>query len=383
MTILLATGLFLLAIVALIVGYILVRYVPIISRVFQEKPLFLPLKLDPVADGVEHRLRSPDGVAIAATHLPRRSPGPRRGFVVYCHEFLSDRWSYRPYVDWLRDEGFDVLTFDFRNHGDSGDDPDYLPLQWVTRHEVVDLLAALKCARDIAAAEAAIPVASADSTRDDSESPPAIVLFGVSRGGGAAIRAAVKRDDVRAVITDGAFPARETMKVYIKRWAHIFVRYEWLYRQTPNWLFDLLGYAARRRTARRLGCHYSNVGLAASRLSPRPWLAIHGEKDAYISVEIARALFDYAKPPKELWIVPKAKHNRCLEADPAAYRAKVRAFLAPIFDLPPPPQAPESPSELEADPNANANAPESASDPAIPAETLPASPSNANRVMVD
>ena len=54
------------------------------------------------------------------------------------------------------------------------------------------------------------------------------------------------------------------------------------------------------------------VNLA--RLAPRPWLMIHGEKDAYISPTIARELFVRAGEPKELWIVPNAKHNRCRDS---------------------------------------------------------------------
>ena len=54
---------------------------------------------------------------------------------------------------------------------------------------------------------------------------------------------------------------------------------------------------------------------------------IHGEKDAYIGPEIARRLFAEAGEPKELWIVPGAKHNRCREVDPDAYAARVVEFL--------------------------------------------------------
>jgi hypothetical protein len=54
---------------------------------------------------------------------------------------------------------------------------------------------------------------------------------------------------------------------------------------------------------------------------------IHGEKDAYIGPEIARTLFAEAKEPKELWIVPRAKHNRCREVEPEAYADRVVSFL--------------------------------------------------------
>ena len=33
---------------------------------------------------------------------------------------------------------------------------------------------------------------------------------------------------------------------------------------------------------RKLHCRFPDVEAAARRLSPRPWLAIHGEKDTYI-----------------------------------------------------------------------------------------------------
>ena len=54
---------------------------------------------------------------------------------------------------------------------------------------------------------------------------------------------------------------------------------------------------------------------------------IHGAKDAYIGPEIARQLFVLAGEPKDLWIVPGAKHNRCREVDPDAYAARIESFL--------------------------------------------------------
>jgi hypothetical protein len=55
---------------------------------------------------------------------------------------------------------------------------------------------------------------------------------------------------------------------------------------------------------------------------------IHGAKDAYIGPEIARQLFGRAGEPKELWVVPGAKHNRCREVEADAYAARVENFLA-------------------------------------------------------
>jgi hypothetical protein len=54
---------------------------------------------------------------------------------------------------------------------------------------------------------------------------------------------------------------------------------------------------------------------------------IHGQKDAYIGPDIAQALFDHGGEPKEMWLVPGAKHNRCRECEPEDYAARVTSFL--------------------------------------------------------
>jgi pimeloyl-ACP methyl ester carboxylesterase len=298
---------------ALLVVYLIIRYTPIISRIFEEKPMFLPLRLAPTGEGEEVRFKTADGLELGGTYLPARSPG-RAAVLVFCHEFLSDRWSYHPYAERLRDQGFDVFTFDFRNHGTSASDPVYEPLQWVSGHEVRDLEAALDYLR----------------TRPDHD-PAGFALFGISKGGGTALAVAAAQRDVWGLITDGAFPTSGTMFTYILRWAEIFVRNRVLYAilrdHMPHWVFWMLGALARRRAERRLACRFPDIERAAARLAPRPWLMIHGAKDAYIGPEIAQALFAQAREPKELWIVSGAKHNRCREVDPDVYAGRLESFL--------------------------------------------------------
>jgi pimeloyl-ACP methyl ester carboxylesterase len=313
LSVLLITSLVLTSLVVAFVIFLIVRYTPIIGRIFEEKPMFLPLRLAPGEEGEEVRFTTADGMTLAGTYLPRRSQG-RAGLMVFCHEFLSDRWSYRPYADSLRDRGFDLFTFDFRNHGASASHPDYRPLQWVSDHEVNDLDAALAYLR-----------ARPDHDR------AGFGLFGISRGGGTALVVGSRASDVWGVITDGAFPTRGTMLAYILRWAQIFVTSRVIYAIlrdfAPNKVFSMLSWIARLRAQRRLRCRFPDIERAASRLSPRPWLMIHGAKDAYIGPEIAEKLFSEAKEPKESWIVAKAKHNRCREVEPEAYSARVSAFL--------------------------------------------------------
>ncbi len=298
-----------LAAVVVFLTYVVVRYSPIVGRIFEEKPMFLPLRVAPTEGGEDATFRTRDGLTLAGTYLKARTP-TRAGVVVFCHEYLSNRWSVGPYADPLRDQGFDLFTFDFRNHGESPKDPDYSPLQWVTEHEVYDLQAALAYLR----------------SRPDAD-PAGVGLFGVSRGGGTALCVAGRDPRVWGGITDGAFPTRGTMLAYIIRWAEIYVGNPVFWKAMPICIFEFLGWSSRIRTEWKLKCRYSDVERGVARLAPRPWLAIHGQKDAYIGVDIARALFDRAGEPKELWIVEGAKHNRCREKNPALYLARVSSFV--------------------------------------------------------
>ncbi len=118
------------------------------------------------------------------------------------------------------------------------------------------------------------------------------------------------------------------MLAYSIRWAPIYVGNPLFWKAMPVFVFDFLGWAARRQTERKFHCRYANVERAAARLAPRPWLAIHGQKDNYIGIDIARGLFDRAGEPKELWVVDGAKHNRCREKDTVAYAARISAFFS-------------------------------------------------------
>lgn len=326
-----------LAAIAVSMAYLIVRYTPIICRIFEEMPMFLPLRLPPRSDGEDVRLTTADGLELRGSYLKARG-GRRTGVIVFCHEFLSNRWSYFPYADSLRDLGFDLFTFDFRNHGESAGAADYQPLQWVSDHEVRDLQTVLDYLR----------------SREDRD-PAGFGLFGISKGGGTALVAAARSRDVWGVITDGAFPTQGTMLAYVKRWAEIFVESKLLCSllrdYAPTSLFAMLCVVARRRAARRLSCRFPNIEKAVARITPRPWLMIHGAKDAYIGPAIAESLFARAGEPKELWIVPGAKHNRCREVDAREYARRVDAFLGrssprPLLD---PADRPEPDSRLGPD----------------------------------
>ena len=148
--------------------------VPVAARVFGEMPWLPADSCGPLESGEPVEFTTRDGLRLSGSYLATTA-ARRRGVIAFCHELNGDRWTALPYTRELLRRGFDVLTFDFRNHGDSGRITGYEPMPWVTNYEVLDVRAAI----DYLAA------------REDVRALP-IGLLGLSRGGTAALCAAAR-----------------------------------------------------------------------------------------------------------------------------------------------------------------------------------------------
>jgi len=285
------------------------RYLGVIVRIFEEKPLFVVPRGEPPSDAEEVEFRTADGLLLRGSYVRARY-GQRRGLVLFGHEFGSNRWSYRHYVAHLLDNGFDIFAFDFRNHGDSDGEKEYEPLQWVTDREVQDLQAALAYVK----------------TRPDYPAQ-GVGFFGVSRSGGAGICVAARDPAIRCLVTDGAFATCTTMIPYMRKWVRIYSDRLRLQHWLPEWVYRLVAMIAVRHIGRQRGCRFPSVRLALRKIAPRPILMIHGQADTYIKPEMAASLFAYARPPKELWLVPGAKHNLAWHVAPQEYQRRTLEFF--------------------------------------------------------
>ncbi len=110
--------------------YIRVRYMHFLIRIFQEKPLFIMPRGQPLPDAEEVRFPTSDGLMLSGCYL--RAARPRRGVILFGLEFGSNCWACRSYCEHLVESGFDVFAFESRNQGSSDAMPGYEPLQWVT-----------------------------------------------------------------------------------------------------------------------------------------------------------------------------------------------------------------------------------------------------------
>lgn len=303
-----AVGFFLFAFGAYLT-YVVWRYLDRVVRIFEEKPLFIIPRGEPLPDGEDVRIRTSDGMVLAGSYV-RTTASTRRGVIVFCPEFGSTRWSCSSYCGHLLQAGFDLFTFEFRNHGESEQQPDYEPMQWVTNLEVRDLRAVVAYLK----------------SRPDHD-PRGVGMFGVSRGGGTAIMVAAEDPWVCCVATDGAFATRATMIPYMQKWIHIYTGNKFIIRLVPLWFYRLVANLGLRHVSQRRHCRFPHLRRAITRLNGRPLLMIHGEKDTYIKPPIAEQLFAHAKEPKEFWLVEGARHNQALHVAGEAYRQKLHDFF--------------------------------------------------------
>lgn len=294
--------------------YVLAVFGPRVMRIFEEPPMFLAPPSQPIADAESVELSTRSGRRLAGSYFPALN-GPRRGVILFCHEFTANRWLVEPYLGFLRDQGFDLFSIDFCNHGDSDPAPGYRPLQWVTAHEIEDVesaIAYLKTRRDTPA--------------------DGIGVFGVSKGGGAALVAAARDSFVRCVATDGAFPTHDTVTHYEMKWVDIYSSHPQLYRALPRRFYHMIGEMVIWWASIRRRVHYVRVEAGMRALRGRPLLMIHGMHDNYIHRDIVARFAEMHKGPRELWLVKGAKHNGCLAKAGAEYRRRVGEFFRRHLD---------------------------------------------------
>lgn len=298
--------------------YYRTKFLDQIVRIFEEKPLFIVPKGKPIPEAEDVSFLSSDGVRLRGCFL--RTSGPRKGLILFGLEFGSNRWSVTQYCSELIEAGYDVFTFEPRNQGESDVDPHYVPLQWVCNKDLDDLRAAIAY------------------LKKRSDAPPqGIGLFGISKGGSTGL--ALTADDpwVRCIVTDGAFAAYTTMVPYMRRWVQIYSPYKTLQNMLPGFFYGSIGVVAIARSAQRRGVRYIHIERKLRRLQ-QPLLMIHGGADAYIKPEMAETLFRKVRSRvKDLWIVPKAKHNQALHVAGEEYTRQLVGFfdshLAPATAL--------------------------------------------------
>ena len=302
LVVILFTALSLVVIPALVI----MKYVRISLGIMRStKP---PLSRSPLdferVEGEEACFAAVDGLRLSGMIIRANADAPRRGMVVFLHEYCSDMQSCARYCRPLWESGYDVFTFDFRGHGKSGSDPGYSPRQWVSDREMADMRGAVSFVLDW--------LGQQGHARE-------IGVFGISRGACAGILAAAENPAIRAIVSDGAFSTDRTIEHFMKRWAYIFAKVRIVYENHHPAFWRFLRWSMMRFARREFRCEFPSVRKAIGRMTPRPMLFVHGAKDSYLPVEQSRMLYALAGQPKHIWIAPDARHNQAVSLHPVAY----------------------------------------------------------------
>ncbi len=263
---------------------------------------------------IELSFKTEDGLSLQACYF-KQPNRPSRGLILFCHELGGTRWSAMSYCEGLFDAGFEIISFDFRNHGSSDKQAGYEPLHWLTEFELADVRGALKLIE----------------SHDDMKQQP-LGIFGVSRGGAAALAAASMSETIECVACESAYSTRSMMSLFSQRWVSLFVP-QWMSGWIPTWHVEMSLNGGRLYSQFKRKCRYVHLERRLPLSGDRPVLLISGERDNYARPEIAKSLHQsLGEEVAELWMVPKARHNGARQTVPEAYDARLTEFFSSLSD---------------------------------------------------
>lgn len=243
---------------------------------------------------------SADGLLLGGWFIPP-DPNNNGATLIFVHGLGSNRSESLDQAAMLAHHGYGALLFDLRNHGQS--QGDVTTLGYAEVEDVRGAVAYLLTRPEV--------------------NPELLGLIGMSMGGGIVIRAAARIPEVRAVIAQSAFTSLED------NMAHGVSAVTGL----PSFPFaPLVVWFGELETGEKIQQvrPIDDVGD----ISPRPILFIHGELDEVIPASNSLQLYQAAREPKQLYLIPNAGHGGFLETDPVMFELTVVRFFDTYLNEP-------------------------------------------------
>jgi fermentation-respiration switch protein FrsA (DUF1100 family) len=227
-----------------------------------------------------------DGTPLHAWFLP--AVGKAQGTILFLHGNAENISTHIMSVRWLPAKGFNVFLLDYRGYGASGGVASLSGVQ----DDVDAALRTLLARKDV--------------------DPDRVVVFGQSLGGAIAIYNVAHspyRQHIRALVVESAFASyrqitREKLDDFWLTWP-----LQWLLSWTVS-------------------DEYSPSAAVAG-VSPIPLLIIHGDRDPIVPPPHGQRLYDLAREPKQIWVVPGAGHIQAFQSQ--IYRDRFVAYLTEIL----------------------------------------------------
>lgn len=234
---------------------------------------------------------SEDGVLLRGWFLPFEGSEKT---VVCMHGWGMNRSDVFKHTCFLHDLGYNLMYFDFRSQGESGGEVS--SAGWL---EAKDLQAALRWLKENR------PFASAR-----------VGLYGLDVGAAAALYEAAHNPDIQCVAAEAAY---YSLRRLAERWL-------WMRRHIPSFPLVPIVLHYIRRSLPQDPEHYAPK-YTVEQLTGRPLFFIHGRYDNLIPAAQAKMLFKRAHMPKDLWLVPGAKHGKCADVGGFEYKQRLSDFF--------------------------------------------------------
>jgi len=237
-------------------------------------------------------LKTSDDIEIKGWFIPHNNA---KGTIIVCHGWGSDKADCLDITQFLWNNGYSVLLFDFRGHGES--EGKYCSLGYFERK---DLIAAIKYLRQ--------------------QGETKIGAIGLSMGGTVALMVEAEVPELLAVVADSPYLSfidvvTSFAKQHWKSPKHPFI-------PIAVWTAGLrLGFNPRRVDLRKF----------VDKISPKPLFIIYGGKDKEVPPFHAHKIFEYAKDPKEIWEIPEAGHLEAYSIKGKEYEQRVLNFFDKAF----------------------------------------------------
>lgn len=260
-----------------------VEYYRRITPVLHPSDLQLPYE--------ELTLKTAEGISLYCWLI--KAPGFAKGTVIYLHGVSECVIVGLPMAKQLHDRGYNVFLYDSRRHGNSGGS--FCTYGFYEKYDTTTMINYLESRPDVHVGK--------------------VGLFGASMGAAVAIQVASIDSRVAAVVAESGFATLRTVfDDYQKR----MIKLPWHY---------LRNLVIRR--SEHLAHFKANAvsPLHAVKKVHVPIFIIHGTADDRIKVSYSEQVFKNANEPKELLLLPGAKHNDMAQIGGEEYVAKIVAFF--------------------------------------------------------
>lgn len=280
-------------ILVIAIGFIL----PLTMALFVLHPLRTQPHHTPATFGIEQweevTFFAPDRVELRGWFIP---PDPQSdgATLVFLHGLGGNRGQMLHDAAVLIAKGYGALLFDLRNHGTSG--------------SAITTFGYLEADDAQSAFEYLL-------TRPE-VNPERIGLVGYSMGGAAALRAAVRIPQIKAVVAESTYTSLEDNIA------------TGMISQTglPAFPFALfMLWLGEQLTGLRIEQLRPIDDVA--RIAPRPVLFVHGAQDRMVQVSNSIKLYDAAQGPRGLYVIPSISHAELSSAEPEEFALRVTGFL--------------------------------------------------------